>query len=77
MPMEYIPDWPTTPRLTIRQENNSELISFQYTGAHKERFNTDGSGKGKAGREELIEQTGYVASYKNKDTYDKAHGAAK
>ncbi|KAF8366740.1 tppp-1 [Pristionchus pacificus] len=49
----------------------------KYTGAHKERFNTDGSGKGKAGREELIEQTGYVASYKNKDTYDKAHGAAK
>ncbi|CAJ0927726.1 unnamed protein product, partial [Mesorhabditis belari] len=46
----------------------------KYTGAHKERFNTDGSGKGKAGRVDAVESSGYVGAYKNKDTYDKVHG---
>ncbi|CAI4229951.1 unnamed protein product [Auanema sp. JU1783] len=46
----------------------------KYTGAHKERFDAEGKGKGKAGREDTVKHTGYVASYKNKDTYDKAHG---
>lgn len=46
----------------------------KYTGAHKERFDAEGKGKGKAGREDTAEQTGYVGAYKNKDTYDKAHG---
>ncbi|CAJ0573047.1 unnamed protein product, partial [Mesorhabditis spiculigera] len=46
----------------------------KYTGAHKERFNTDGTGKGKAGRVELADNSGYVGAYKNKDTYDKVHG---
>ncbi|PAV90448.1 hypothetical protein WR25_14598 [Diploscapter pachys] len=46
----------------------------KYTGAHKERFNADGSGKGKAGRVDAKNDSGYVAAYKNKDTYDRAHG---
>ncbi|CAD6190996.1 unnamed protein product [Caenorhabditis auriculariae] len=46
----------------------------KYTGASKERFDDDGKGKGKAGREDVDEKTGYVAAYKNKDTYDKTHG---
>uniref|UniRef100_A0A914D9Z7 Uncharacterized protein n=1 Tax=Acrobeloides nanus TaxID=290746 RepID=A0A914D9Z7_9BILA len=45
----------------------------KYTGSHKERFDAEGKGKGKAGREEVKDNTGYVAAYKNKDTYDKAH----
>ncbi|CAB3407448.1 unnamed protein product [Caenorhabditis bovis] len=46
----------------------------KYTGAHKERFDADGKGKGKSGREEVKDESGYVAAYKNKDTYDKVHG---
>jgi len=46
----------------------------KYTGAHKERFDAEGKGKGKAGRAEVNDETGYVGAYKNKDTYDKSHG---
>ncbi|KAE9547868.1 hypothetical protein FO519_008920 [Halicephalobus sp. NKZ332] len=46
----------------------------KYTGAHKERFDAEGKGKGKAGREDAKSNTGYVASYKNAGTYDKSHG---
>ncbi|KAM9493274.1 tubulin polymerization-promoting protein family member 3 isoform 1-T4 [Clarias gariepinus] len=42
----------------------------KYTGSHKERFDESGKGKGKSGREELVENTGYVSSYKNAGTYD-------
>ncbi|EFO20038.2 p25-alpha family protein [Loa loa] len=45
----------------------------KYTGSHKERFDAEGKGRGKLGREDIVEQTGYVAAYKNKDTYDKLH----
>lgn len=45
----------------------------KYTGAHKERFDADGKGKGAEGRTEKVENTGYVGQYKNKDTYDKTH----
>uniref|UniRef100_A0A7E4VV53 TPPP family protein n=1 Tax=Panagrellus redivivus TaxID=6233 RepID=A0A7E4VV53_PANRE len=45
----------------------------KYTGAHKERFDAEGKGKGKAGREESKDTTGYVGAYKNAGTYDKAH----
>merc|ERR1719468_41323 len=41
-----------------------------YTGAHKERFNADGSGKGAEGRVDKVDNTGYVGNYKGKDTYD-------
>ncbi|KAL2088411.1 hypothetical protein ACEWY4_015310 [Coilia grayii] len=42
----------------------------KYTGSHKERFDDSGKGKGKAGREELVENTGYVGAYKNAGTYE-------
>ncbi|XP_071502351.1 tubulin polymerization-promoting protein family member 2-like [Diadema antillarum] len=41
----------------------------KYTGLHRERFDKDGSGKGRAGREYLVEKTGYVHGYKGKDSY--------
>uniref|UniRef100_A0A1I7XMQ1 Uncharacterized protein n=1 Tax=Heterorhabditis bacteriophora TaxID=37862 RepID=A0A1I7XMQ1_HETBA len=31
-------------------------------------------GRGKAGRVDEVDKSGYVAAYKNKDTYDKVHG---
>ncbi|KAG8437704.1 hypothetical protein GDO86_008419 [Hymenochirus boettgeri] len=42
----------------------------KYTGSHKERFDESGKGKGKGGRENLVENTGYVSSYKHAGTYD-------
>ncbi|XP_013883982.1 tubulin polymerization-promoting protein family member 3 [Austrofundulus limnaeus] len=42
----------------------------RYTGSHKERFDESGRGKGREGREELVENTGYVGAYKNAGTYD-------
>merc|ERR1711942_589132 len=42
----------------------------QYTGAHKERFDESGKGKGKEGRENVTANDGYVTGYKGKDTYD-------
>lgn len=45
----------------------------KYTGSHKERFDAEGKGKGKAGREDVKDNSGYVGAYKNKDTYDKVH----
>ena len=41
----------------------------RYTGSHKERFDGSGRGKGREGREELVENTGYVGAYKNAGTY--------
>ncbi|XP_044518241.1 tubulin polymerization-promoting protein family member 2 [Gracilinanus agilis] len=42
----------------------------KFTGSHKERFDDSGKGKGKAGREETTENTGYVGGYKGAGTYD-------
>ncbi|KAI8797161.1 tubulin polymerization-promoting protein family member 2 [Biomphalaria glabrata] len=44
-----------------------------YTGSHKERFTEDGKGKGKDGRVETVENSGYVGNYKGAGTYDKKH----
>ncbi|PRD32453.1 UNVERIFIED_CONTAM: TPPP family protein [Trichonephila clavipes] len=41
-----------------------------YTGAHKERFDDTGKGKGKKGREDFQENTGYVSGFK-KDSPEK------
>lgn len=41
----------------------------QYTGAHKERFDESGKGKGAAGREDQSENTGYVGNYKGEGTH--------
>lgn len=43
----------------------------KYTGTHKERFDKQGKGKGKSGREDNSANTGYVQGYKHKDTYNK------
>jgi len=41
-----------------------------YTGSHKERFDAEtGKGKGKEGRADVAQNTGYVANYKNEGTY--------
>ena len=45
--------------------------SSKYTGAHKQRFDADGKGLGKEGREDIDDNDGYVSGYQNKDTYDK------
>ncbi|KAL3113534.1 hypothetical protein niasHT_013053 [Heterodera trifolii] len=45
----------------------------KYTGAHKERFDQEGKGRGKAGRVDLVEDTGYVSSYRHAGTYDQVH----
>ncbi|XP_059210786.1 tubulin polymerization-promoting protein family member 3 [Centropristis striata] len=42
----------------------------RYTGSHKERFDDTGKGKGREGREEIVENTGYVCAYKNAGMYD-------
>ncbi|XP_067856668.1 tubulin polymerization-promoting protein [Heptranchias perlo] len=42
----------------------------KFTGSHKERFDQCGKGKGRAGREYLVHDTGYVAGYKHAGTYD-------
>ena len=41
----------------------------KYTGSHRERFDDDGKGRGIAGRKEVVDDAGYVAGYKDKDTY--------
>lgn len=42
-----------------------------YTGAHKERFDESGKGKGIQGRENVTENSGYVGAYKGSGTFDK------
>lgn len=45
----------------------------RYTGAHKQRFDESGKGKGIAGRKDLPDSSGYVQGYQNKDSYSKNH----
>uniref|UniRef100_A0A3Q2YRU0 Tubulin polymerization-promoting protein family member 2 n=1 Tax=Hippocampus comes TaxID=109280 RepID=A0A3Q2YRU0_HIPCM len=42
----------------------------KYTGTHKERFDDSGKGKGKVGREDIPDTSGYVAAYKGSGSYD-------
>lgn len=42
----------------------------KYTGTHKERFDESGKGKGKVGREDIPDNSGYVEGYKNSGTYE-------
>ena len=58
------------------QTKNADVVnrltdSSKYTGAHANRFDESGKGKGKGGREELVENTGYVSNYKGDGTYKK------
>ena len=43
----------------------------KYTGAHKERFDESGKGKGIDGREDRADNSGYVGDYKGEGTFDK------
>ena len=43
----------------------------KYTGSHKERFDASGKGKGIEGRRDVVNDTGYVAAFKDKLTIDK------
>ncbi|EHH26367.1 Tubulin polymerization-promoting protein [Macaca mulatta] len=52
---------PTVSRLTD---------TTKFTGSHKERFDPSGKGKGKAGRVDLVDESGYVSGYKHAGTYD-------
>ncbi|XP_053116960.1 tubulin polymerization-promoting protein isoform X1 [Hemicordylus capensis] len=52
---------PTVSRLTD---------TTRFTGSHKERFDPTGKGRGKAGREDLVDTSGYVSGYKHAGTYD-------
>ena len=45
--------------------------SSKYTGAHKERFDASGKGKGKEGRADIADNSGYVGNYKGEGTCDK------
>uniref|UniRef100_UPI00358F6001 tubulin polymerization-promoting protein family member 3-like n=1 Tax=Myxine glutinosa TaxID=7769 RepID=UPI00358F6001 len=45
--------------------------STKYTGQHRGRFDEKGKGKGKAGREDVPNNSGYVTAYKGKGTFDK------
>ncbi|XP_078283443.1 tubulin polymerization-promoting protein [Rhinoraja longicauda] len=49
----------------------------KFTGTHKERFDQSGRGLGKAGREYLVHDTGYVVGYKHAGTYDQKVKGAK
>ncbi|XP_071779421.1 tubulin polymerization-promoting protein family member 2 [Centroberyx gerrardi] len=42
----------------------------KYTGSHKERFDESGKGKGKVGRQDMPDTSGYVGAYKGQGTYD-------
>ncbi|XP_043575282.1 tubulin polymerization-promoting protein isoform X2 [Chiloscyllium plagiosum] len=42
----------------------------KFTGSHKERFDQSGKGRGREGREYLVQNTGYVVGYKHAGTYD-------
>lgn len=44
----------------------------KYTGAHKQRFNADGTGKGIAGREDVVENDGYVGAFHDEVTKKRA-----
>ena len=41
-----------------------------YTGAHKERFDAEGKGKGLDGREDMHDGSGYVGAYKGAGSYE-------
>ncbi|XP_013111927.1 tubulin polymerization-promoting protein homolog isoform X2 [Stomoxys calcitrans] len=45
----------------------------KYTGSHKERFDATGKGKGIAGRKNVVDDSGYVSGYQNKDSYPEKH----
>ncbi|KAF0871429.1 TPPP protein, partial [Crocuta crocuta] len=63
------------PSLPLQKAISSPTVSrltdtTKFTGSHKERFDPSGKGKGKAGRVDLVDESGYVPGYKHAGTYD-------
>lgn len=63
------------PTLLLQKAISSPTVSrltdtTKFTGSHKERFDPSGRGKGKAGRVDLVDESGYVPGYKHAGTYD-------
>lgn len=56
----------------VSNKNNVDRMTdtSKYTGAHKERFDESGQGRGIDGRVERVANDGYVGNYKNKGTYE-------
>jgi len=44
--------------------NERVNVFFSFRGTHKERFDEEGHGKGKEGRSDETEATGYVQGFK-------------
>merc|ERR1712055_813140 len=63
---------PVSQGTKVATGNNVDRMTdtTQYTGAHKERFDESGKGKGIEGREDTHANDGYVTGYTNKGTYD-------
>lgn len=64
-----------SPGLLLQKAISSPTVSrltdtTKFTGSHKERFDPSGRGKGKAGRVDLVDESGYVPGYKHAGTYD-------
>ncbi|XP_063715394.1 tubulin polymerization-promoting protein family member 2-like [Symsagittifera roscoffensis] len=58
---------------TSAKASNDKVVgrltdTSKYTGAHKERFDESGKGKGADGREDKAANDGYVQGYQNKGT---------
>lgn len=62
--------WPLIQKATKAAAVDRLTDTSKYTGSHKERFDTSGKGRGKAGREDAVESSGYVGAYKGSGTYD-------
>ena len=41
--------------------------SAQYTGSHRQRFDSEGKGKGVEGRKDITDDSGFVTGFKGKD----------
>lgn len=42
-----------------------EILLCLFSGTHKERFDDEGHGRGKEGRSDDVEATGYVQGFKS------------
>lgn len=62
----------TIPQRAVASPTVSRLTdTTKFTGSHKERFDETGRGKGKAGRVDMVDTSGYVSGYKHAGSYEK------
>lgn len=70
-PRTDLPHAPALLQKAISSPTVSRLTdTTKFTGSHKERFDPSGRGKGRAGRVDLVDESGYVPGYKHAGTYD-------